>query len=232
LNNRIFRILLPVCILAVLATLALTALSLQQSSQQKRQDAVESAQKPTPVAANRPETEKTNHDRSTIFVAANAEPSSPAFSSQPKSGRLSGFDFYRDPLGSDRPFVTFDEVFKKESANKAAVMKAQLAYLETRFNLTPKLDPQAKMSRGKPLAVGPTAKLAPNLTWDQLGQMLPADILQRNVFPYRSLPIRSRRTAGKSFLKCSSTCFHVSNASMSISTFLTRSFRNFRPQFS
>jgi cytochrome c peroxidase len=201
LNNRIFRILLPVCVLAVLATLALTALSLQQSSQQKRQDAVESAQKPTPVAANRPEAEKNNHDRSTIFVAANAEPSSPVFSSQPKSGRVSGFDFYRDPLGSDQPFMTFDEVFKKESTNKAAVMKAQLAYLQTRFNLTPKLDPQAKMSRGKPLAVGPTAKLAPNLTWDQLGQMLPADIEQRNVFPYRSLPHPLQANGGQVFPK-------------------------------
>ncbi len=200
-NNRVFRILLPVCVVAVLATLALTALSLQQSSQQKRQDAVESAQKPTPAASNRPETEKTNHDRATIFIATNAEPSSPVFSSQPKSGRISGFDFYRDPLGSDRPSMTFDEIFKKESANKAAVMKAQLAYLGTRFNLTPKLDPQAKMSRGKPLAVGPTARLAPNLTWEQLGQMLPADIQQRNIFPYRSLPHPLQANGGQVFPK-------------------------------
>jgi cytochrome c peroxidase len=201
LNNRIFRILLPVCVLAVLATLALTALSLQQSSQQKRQDAVESAQKPAPAAANRPEAEKNDHDRSTVFIATNAEPSSTVFSSQPKSGRVTGFDFYRDPLGSDRPFMTFDEVFKKESSNKAAVMKAQMAYLGTRFNLTPKLDPQAKMSRGKPLAVGPTAKLAANLTWDQLGQMLPADIQQRNVFPYRALPHPLQANGGQVFPK-------------------------------
>jgi len=197
LNNSVFKILLPVC---VLATLALTALSFQQSSQ-KHTDAIESAQKPSPVSANRPETEKTNHDTSTVFVAANAEPSSPVFMSQPKAGRVSGFDFYRDPLNSDRPFMTFDEIFKKESANKAAVMKAQMAYLETRFNLAPKLDPQAKMSRGKPLAVGPTAKLVPNLTWDQLGQMPPADIQAKNVFPYRSLPHPLQANGGQVFPK-------------------------------
>jgi cytochrome c peroxidase len=200
LNNRVFRILLPVCVLVVLAALALTALSFQQNSQ-KQVDAVQSAQKPTPVAANRPEMEKNNHDTSTVFIAANAEPSSPVFSSQPKSGRVSGFDFYRDALNSDRPFMTFDETFRKESANKAAVMKAHLAYLATRFNLTPKLDPQAKMSRGKPLAVGPTAKLAPNLTWDQLGQMLAADIQARNVFPYRSLPHPLQANGGQVFPK-------------------------------
>src|SRR5215475_15930591 len=57
------------------------------------------------------------------------------------------------------------------------------------------------MSRGKPLAVGPTAKLAPNLTWDQLAQMPPADIQQRNVFPYRSLPHPLQANGGQVFPK-------------------------------
>src|SRR5206468_4450404 len=116
-----------------------------------------------------------------------AAPASTVFRSQPKAGRISGFDFYRDPLNSDQPFTKFEDVLKKESANKAAVMKAQRALLDSRYNLTPKLDPEAKMSRGKPLPVGPTAKLAQGTTWDQLGQLPPDNIRQRNLFAYRSL---------------------------------------------
>src|SRR5262249_36729102 len=48
-------------------------------------------------------------------------------------------------------------------------------------------DPQVKMSRGKPLAVGPTAKLK-GVTWQQIGEMAPDEIRSRNLFPYPSLP--------------------------------------------
>lgn len=48
---------------------------------------------------------------------------------------------------------------KKEIANKPKVMEAQRELLEGRYYLDPKLDSEAKMSRGKPLAVGPTARL-------------------------------------------------------------------------
>jgi hypothetical protein len=37
-------------------------------------------------------------------------------------------------------------------------MEIQRKLLESRYNLQAKFDPQTKMSRGKPLAVGPTAK--------------------------------------------------------------------------
>jgi len=67
--------------------------------------------------------------------------------------------------------------------------------------LAPKLDPEAKMSRGKPLPVGPTAKLAQGMTWDQLGQLRPDDIRQRNLFPYRSLPHPLQVNGGMVFPK-------------------------------
>jgi hypothetical protein len=101
----------------------------------------------------------------------------------------------------DQPFTKFEDVFRKESANKAAVMKAQRALLESRYNLAPRLDPEAKMSRGKPLPVGPTAKLAQGVTWDQLGQLRPDDIRQRNLFPYRSLPQPLQVNGGQVFPK-------------------------------
>jgi cytochrome c peroxidase len=193
------RALLAIC---VLAAFALTSLSFQQQNPPKNPtDAVEAAQRQKPTAPARPEETKTDHDQSPVFNAPNAEPSSPVFRNQPEGGRISGFDFYRDPLNANRPFVKFDDIMKKESANKAAVMKAQRDLLESRYSLTPKLDPEAKMSRGKPLPVGPTAKLAQGVTWDQIGQLRPDDIRQRNIFPYRSLPHPFQVNGGQVFPK-------------------------------
>jgi cytochrome c peroxidase len=179
----------------------LTTVSLQQNSQSRQTDAVERAQKPTPVNASRPEEQKTQHDTSPVFVATNAIPASPVVTNQPKSGKVSGFDFYRDPLNSDQPFTKFEDIFRRESANKPSVMKAQMALLESRYDLVPRLDPAARMSRGKPLPVGPTARLAKNITWDQLGQLRPDDIRQRNLFPYRSLPHPLQSNGGQVFPK-------------------------------
>ena len=83
-----------------------------------------------------------------------ASPHSPVFQTQPKQGKLSGFDFARDPLNADRPNQTPEEIMKKEIANKPNVMAAQRKLLETRYILEPKLDPQAKMSRGSPCLSG------------------------------------------------------------------------------
>src|SRR5262249_30429214 len=148
--------------------------------------AVQAFEKPTPVSPTRPEEGKTDHDRSSVF--STSEPSSPVIRNQVEGGRIKGFDFYRDPLNADRPFAKFDDIMRKESTNKAAVMQAQRNLLESRYILAPKLDPEAKMSRGKPLPVGPTARLAQGATWDQLGQIGATEISQRNLFPYRSLP--------------------------------------------
>jgi len=100
----------------------------------------------------------------------------------------SGFDFYRDPLNSDAPAADPDVAMRMLSAQKPAVMAAQRRLLESRYILEPRLDPEAKMSRGKPLAVGPTARLHQGANWEQIGGMTPAEIRERDLFPYRSLP--------------------------------------------
>jgi len=165
------------------------------------QDAVDSARQKVTSPVSRPEENKTQHDLSSVFTAPAANPSSPVFRTQPKDGRITGFDFYRDPLNADRPSMTFEEIMKKESANKANVMRAQLQLLELRYNLTPKLDPTAKMSRGKPLAIGPTARLAQGMTWEQMGALRPDDIRSRNIFPYPSLPHPLQSNGGQVFPK-------------------------------
>jgi len=90
---------------------------------------------------------------------------------------------------------------KKEIANKPNVMAAQRKLLETRYILEPKLDPQAKMSRGKPLPIGPTARLQGGMTWQQIGNLGPEEIKQRGIFPYPSLPHPLQANGGQVFPK-------------------------------
>jgi hypothetical protein len=83
---------------------------------------------------------------------------------------------------------TFEEIMKEDVANKPKVMALQRKLLEGRCDLKPKRDPDARMSRGKPLCVGPTARLAEGLTWDKLASMSPADTRKAGTFPYPALP--------------------------------------------
>jgi cytochrome c peroxidase len=99
-----------------------------------------------------------------------------------------GFDFYRDPLGAMKPGMTFEDFYKAGVANKPKVMATQRKLLESRYNLEPKLDPNVKMSRGKPIAVGPTAKLPAGMKWEALAELSPAEIRERDIFPYKALP--------------------------------------------
>ena len=93
--------------------------------EQRPRDTVQEAQRSVITGLKRPEQSKTPHDQSDQFSAKKADPSSPAFKGQPKEGQISGFDFYRDPLNADRPFMTPEEVMQKESAAKPAVMATQ-----------------------------------------------------------------------------------------------------------
>jgi len=57
------------------------------------------------------------------------------------------------------------------------------------------------MSRGKPVPVGPTAKLPAGITWDQIAALAPSEIGQRNIFPYCDLPHPLRANGGMVFPK-------------------------------
>jgi cytochrome c peroxidase len=167
----------------------------------KPPDAVDQAQRPNPVPATRPEQMKGEQDRPEKFNPVNAKPVSPALKGQPKEGKISGFDFFRDPLNADKPMQTFEEIFAKESAARPKVMADQRALLESRYDLNPRLDPVVKMSRGKPLPVGPTARLRDGLNFDRLGDLSPAVIKERGLFPYPSLPHPLHVNGGQVFPK-------------------------------
>jgi cytochrome c peroxidase len=84
---------------------------------------------------------------------------------------------------------TFDAMKQKDVAGKDAVMKRQRQLLEERYDLTARTDPEVKMTRGKPISVGPTAKLPDGMTWDKLAAMSPEEVRDKGVFPRGYLPL-------------------------------------------
>jgi len=71
--------------------------------------------------------------------------------------------------------------------------------LDERYDLRRRVDESVKMTRGKPIPVGPTAKLKRGLTWDQLGSMTPEAIRNQDVFPYLPLPHVNHPVGGMVF---------------------------------
>jgi cytochrome c peroxidase len=167
--------------------------------QPRQRDAAEDAQRVVQSPPTRPEQRLKEHDKSPAFDPDKPAPLTKAFTDQPKAGRLSGFDFARDPLNADKPFTTFDEVRKQEEASKPQVTAAHRKLLESRYDLTPRLDPKVTMFRGKPLAVGPTARLPEGVDWATLAEMPAQEIKQRGVFPYPSLPHPLQTNGGQVF---------------------------------
>jgi len=197
-NPRAWTICLPI------AALGLGCFFQQQQPEpngkpEQPRDAVVDGQTHKSVPPHRPEQRKTDHDRSTVFDSKNAPSNSDALRNQPKEGKNPGFDFYKDALGSERSNVSFEETMAKDSAGKPRVMDLQRKLLESRFDLTPKLDPEAKMSRGKPLCVGPTIRLPKGQTLQAIAAMTPEQIKSSSLFPYPSLPHPLQATGGQVF---------------------------------
>jgi cytochrome c peroxidase len=103
-----------------------------------------------------------------------------------KGPRPTSYDQVSKVLLGEESFQTMKA---KDEAEKPAVMARQKKLLEERYDLTPRPDPKVKMTRGKPIPVGPTAKLSDGMTWEQLGDLTPAQILAKGVFPKGFLPL-------------------------------------------
>ena len=84
---------------------------------------------------------------------------------------------------------TLQERMAKDKAGKPAVAARQNELLKARYDLTKKPDDKVKMSRGKPLQVGPSARLPQGMTWDKLAATSPQEIREKGLFPKGFLPL-------------------------------------------
>ena len=84
---------------------------------------------------------------------------------------------------------SFSAVLARDKADKDSVMARQKKLLEERYDLTPRPDDKVKMSRGKPIPVGPAVKLPTGETWEKLAAMSPATIREKGLFPKGFLPL-------------------------------------------
>jgi cytochrome c peroxidase len=93
----------------------------------------------------------------------------------------------------------FEVVRDRDKAAKDTVMAEHMKLLESRYDLSLRVDPNVRMTRGKPIPVGPTAILRNGVTWEQLGQMTPAQIREKDMFPYLPLPHIRHQVGGMVF---------------------------------
>ncbi|HYO91412.1 MAG TPA: hypothetical protein VEQ40_07235, partial [Pyrinomonadaceae bacterium] len=93
----------------------------------------------------------------------------------------------------------FDVVRARDKAAKSRVMAAQMRLLEERYDLRRRVAENVRMTRGKPIPVGPTAKLKGGVTWEQLGRMTPEEIRDKGLFPYLPLPHVNHPVGGMLF---------------------------------
>jgi len=104
-------------------------------------------------------------------------------------GGGSASSFSRVELGI--PFAGWKAKMEEQ---RPMVDKAARAYLESRLNLDCRTDPSAKMSRGKPLPLGPTARLPKGVkSWEEYAALPAAAIREADNFPWVPLdhPLQS-----------------------------------------
>lgn len=93
----------------------------------------------------------------------------------------------------------FEVVRARDKAAKGRVMAAAEKILEQRYDLRKRVDESVRMTRGKPIPVGPTARLKAGTSWEQLGRMSPEEIKQKDLFPYLPLPHPNHPVGGMIF---------------------------------
>ncbi len=84
---------------------------------------------------------------------------------------------------------SFSKMMAKDKADKDAIMARQRKLLEDRYDLSARVDDRVKMSRGKPIPVGPATKLPADTTWEKLAELSPDQIKEKDLFPKGFLPL-------------------------------------------
>lgn len=94
---------------------------------------------------------------------------------------------------------TFSEIKAARMAVKAERFQAHAELLSSRYDLKESTG-DGRMSGGKAIPVGPTARLR-GTTWEQLDTMSPEQIRDRGLFPYPPLPFPDHAEGGMLFPK-------------------------------
>ncbi|WP_417397050.1 cytochrome B6 [Gimesia chilikensis] len=100
----------------------------------------------------------------------------------------------------DKPF---SETMQQDMQQKDELMQRQQSLMQQRYDLGDKPS-QTMMSAGrKAVQDGVRVRLPQGVTWEQLSQMSPAEIKDKNLFPYgfRPLPHADHKTGGQVFPK-------------------------------
>jgi cytochrome c peroxidase len=84
---------------------------------------------------------------------------------------------------------SFQTVMARDKAEKPSVMARQKKLLEERYDLSSRPDKLVTMSRGKPIQVGPAARLPQGMTWERLAGMSSGQIRDQGLLPKGFLPL-------------------------------------------
>ncbi len=105
-----------------------------------------------------------------------------------------------DMNGGGDQHVDFDALMKAKIEEKAPAMERQLALLEARYDLSDDPGP-VTMTRGKPVQRGVRARLQDGVTWEELGELPPEEIRERDIFPrgFMALPHPKQPEGGMLF---------------------------------
>jgi cytochrome c peroxidase len=84
---------------------------------------------------------------------------------------------------------SFDSIMGRMKAAKPEIMQRQMDLLGERYDLSERATDGVTMSRGKAVQEGVRAKLPEGVTWQQLAQMKPEEIMERDLLPKGFLPL-------------------------------------------
>jgi cytochrome c peroxidase len=113
----------------------------------------------------------------------------------------------------------FDAIMSRMAAAKLEIMKRQAALLEERYDLSDRPANGVTMSRGKPVQAGIRTKPPQGVTWTQFGEMSPAQIRGKDLWPagFYPLPHPNHAEGGMVFPK-----FHIDEIKKQEARDLTR----------
>ena len=92
----------------------------------------------------------------------------------------------------------FDQIKAERMKVKADRAKEHNDLLNARYDLSKKTSPDVVMSGGKPIPVGPTARLQ-GINWADLDKLTPEQIKNKGIFPYKPLPFADHAEGGMLF---------------------------------